>query len=209
MRGGASRRPLLFWAISSLSQKEVAGRAIGFVILGVCIGAMIGLGTSGSQGTLGFLSLMDTVPGVSTDPEPTDDNARSCRECNPLPFFGPTAREKWRSSTRLSNDSRMVDSSCTIWGQKVARRINGQPVQGSYVLCDGDQIRLGGNILRHFNERARASSQDHAPAPVATAMPASPRPVSGRRRHRQAAFPLSLLSPCRLLLIPPAASPKA
>ena len=134
------------------SGSGMASRATAFVILGVCIGAMIGL----VQVVLkeAWLTVLDGYrPGrqlIISQPETI--LGRSDRHA--LPFLGEHNRDVEPDHLRIVRESDghfAVEDNRT----KLGTRVNGKPLQGKWRLSDGDVIQFGRNFVR-FSERRRA-----------------------------------------------------
>ena len=154
--GGFLFDPIEDWAAS---QTGLASRAVAFVLLGVCIGALIGL----VQVVLkeAWLTVLDGYrPGrqlILTK----DVTILGRAEHIALPFFGTSARDLEREHARIvrrPNGEFAIEDMQT----KSGTRVNGEPIQGPRLLRDGDTIRVGGNIVR-FSQRGRTAT---APAPA-------------------------------------------
>jgi hypothetical protein len=159
--GGFLFDPIKDWAAS---QTGLASRAVAFVLLGVCIGALIGL----VQVVLkeAWLTVLDGYrPGrqlILTKEVTVLGRAEHVA----LPFVGTLSRDLEREHARIvrrPNGQFVIEDIQT----KSGTRVNGEPIQGPRLLRDGDTIRVGANIIR-FSQRSRPAA---APAPV-------PRPVA-------------------------------
>ncbi len=126
-------------------------RATGFVILGVSIGALIGL----TQVVLkeawltvvdGFRPGRQVILGEAMTYLGRGDHL-------PLPLLGYAGRDLESEHARIT---RQPDGQYTIQDNqsRIGTILNGRPLQGPAILADGDLIRLGSNILR-FNHRHR------------------------------------------------------
>jgi hypothetical protein len=163
----------LFEPIQRLASSPtgMASRAIAFVLLGVSIGALIGL----VQVVLkeAWLTVLDGYrPGRQLILSRETTSLGRAENAN-LPFFGPTAQtvEKQHATIVRQSDGRFVLEDL---GTKNGTRVNSEPVQGRRVLRDGDRIQMGGNLVR-FSERQRAAAP---PAPAPTAIPATSAPAA-------------------------------
>ena len=126
-------------------------RATGFVILGLSIGALIGL----TQVVLkeawltvvdGFRPGRQMILGEVMTYLGRGDHL-------PLPLLGYAGRDLESEHARIT---RLPDGQYTIQDNqsRIGTVLNGRPLQGPAILADGDLIRLGSNILR-FNHRHR------------------------------------------------------
>jgi hypothetical protein len=148
---------------------EVPMRATGFVILGVSIGALIGLAHVVLKEA--WLTVVDGFrPGRQVIlSEPMTYLGRG--DHLPLPLLGYAGRDLESEHARIT---RQPDGQYTIQDNqsRIGTILNGRPLQGPAILADGDLIRLGSNILR-FNHR------HHKEGPAMDAVPsASPAGVA-------------------------------
>ena len=156
---------LLFDPIVRLTVTEsgMSGRAIAFVVLGLCIGASIGL----AQVVLrdAWLTVMDgyRTGRQLTLTQPATVLGRA--EHVPLPFLGPVNKEVGLEHLTIF---RCPDGSYALEDNhsKLGTRLNNRPVEGRVPLANGDVIKLGTNLVR-FNERRRRRADE--PLPVSPA----------------------------------------
>ncbi len=142
---------LLFNSICDLKLTEsgAAGRAAGFVVLGLCIGAAIGLAHFVFRA-----AWLTVVNGYRTGrqlnlTQPLTVLGRG--DHVPMPFLGPTNKDldaEHAMIRRMPNGSYCLEDNHT----RLGTRLNGRVVTGSVPLSDGDVIRLGTNLVR-FNVR--------------------------------------------------------
>ena len=166
---------LLFDPIAS-SGSDLASRAVAFVILGVSIGALVGLTHVVLKEA--WLTVVDGFrPGRQVIlTEPVTFLGRG--DHLPLPFLGYPGRDLESEHARIT---RRPDGQYVVEdnGSRIGTQLNGQPIQGPVALGDGDLIRLGSNIVR-FEHRRRAAERDKPTAPGAPASgaggPAVPAP---------------------------------
>jgi hypothetical protein len=190
---GGSIGGLLFdWICHfQLTDSGRASRAAGLVVLGLSIGAAIGLAH--------FVFRVAWLTVV--------DGYRTGRQLNltqtvttigrgdhlPLPFLGPANKDL---DAEHAGIRRMPDGSYRLEdnGSKLGTRLNGQSVTGPTALKDGDVIRLGTNMVR-FNQRRHRRAE-----PESATVNASPPPVPP---------PPSLPSniPASAIPVPPVARP--
>jgi hypothetical protein len=160
---------LLFDLIASAAA-DMPGRATGFVILGLSVGALIGL----AQVVLkeAWLTVLDgfrpgrqLILGQGATLLGHGDHL-------PLPFLGYSGRELENEHLRISRQS---DGRFAIEDNRsrAGTFLNGQRLDRPALLGDGDLIKLGGNIVR-FNHRQRNSGEPCAVA--ARPLPAIPLP---------------------------------
>ena len=152
---------------------DIPMRATGFVILGVSIGALIGL----AQVVLkeawltvvdGFRPGRQVILGEATTFLGRGDHLA-------LPLLGYAGRDLESEHARIT---RQPDGQYTIQDNqsRIGTILNGRLLQGPAILADGDLIRLGSNILR-FNHRHRKdalaleAAQSAGAAAVSTAAP--------------------------------------
>ena len=161
------------------SGSGMSSRATAFVILGICIGALIGLvqvalkeawltvADGYRSGRQLILSRPVTILGRG-------DHV-------PLPFLGLSNKDLEVEHVRISrqgNGRYVVEDNKT----RLGTRVNGNVVQSPVTLKDGDIIKFGTNFVR-FNERQRkvgsesVSAQGGFNAPV----PAAPPPPAMKR----------------------------
>jgi hypothetical protein len=135
------------------SGSGMSSRATAFVILGICIGALIGL----VQVVLkeAWLTVLD---GYRSGRQLILSHAvtvlgRSDR--HPLPFLGASNKDVELDHLRIlkRSDSRYVLEDNN---SKMGTRVNGTRVTGQVVLKDGDLIQFGPNSVR-FSERQKRS----------------------------------------------------
>lgn len=160
---------------------EMAARATAFVIMGVPIGALVGVAQVALKRA--WLTVLDGFgPGRQLIlSQPVTVLGRGDHLA--LPFLGHSARELDSEHLRIA---RQADGRFTLedTGTRIGTFLNGRRVAGPVTLRDGDLIRLGGNIVR-FNLRQGISRAAEAvvdgPAP-ADAAPGEGPPGSPDRR---------------------------
>ncbi|HET6880381.1 MAG TPA: FHA domain-containing protein [Pirellulales bacterium] len=173
----------------------MASRAAGFVVLGIAIGALIGL----VQVVLkdAWLTVLDGYrPGRQLILSRAV-TALGRGDHLPLPFLGPMnagiESEHLRIVRQASGAFVLEDNQ-----SKLGTRLNNQPVAQPMPLKDGDVIKFGTNFVR-FNERRRSKDQEpltpafqgqvraapppppvrkHTPPPPQPAVVPKPSPVS-------------------------------
>ncbi len=160
---------LLFDLIYSLKLTDSgrSSRAAAFVVLGLMIGAAIGLAH-----VVFRVAWLTVVDGYRTGrqlelTQPVTILGRG--DHLPLPFLGPTNKDLDAEHLTIR---RMPDGSYCLEDNrsKLGTRLNSQPVAGSTPLNDGDVIRLGTNLVR-FNERRHRTGEA---APVGVTSPSAP-----------------------------------
>ncbi|HUT91784.1 MAG TPA: FHA domain-containing protein [Thermoguttaceae bacterium] len=166
---------LLFDPIAS-SGSDLASRAVAFVILGLSIGALVGLTHVVLKEA--WLTVVDGFrPGrqvILTAPVTFLGRGDHL----PLPFLGYPGRDLESQHARIT---RRPDGQYVVEdnGSRIGTQLNGQPIQGPVALGDGDLIRLGSNIVR-FEHRRRAADRGKLAAPSTPATgakgPAVPAP---------------------------------
>ena len=165
---------LLFAPVSRLGS-DLSGRALAFTLLGIAIGALMGL----AQVVLkqAWLTVLDGFrPGRQLILSRTA-TVLGRADHLPLPLLGVAARDVEAQHARIT---RSADNAFLIEDNhsRIGTLINGRAIQGAVRLADGDLIRLGGNILR-FNERQGRGERAVSPpegAVRATSMPLPPPP---------------------------------
>jgi hypothetical protein len=177
---------LLFEPISNLtaSGSGMTARATAFVILGIAVGALIGL----TQVVLkeAWLTVVDGFrPGRQLILSQTVTTLGRGDHL-PLPLLGYSARDleaEHARITRIAGGEFVIEDNRS----RLGTRVNGQVIQGSAPLRDGDLIKLGSNIIR-FNLRHGAGGASPAAAlppsavggpPVAPPPPPGGEPLSG------------------------------
>ncbi len=155
-----------------------SSRAAAFVVLGLSIGAAIGLAH-----VVFRVAWLTVVDGFRTGRQLNLTQSVTILgrgDHLPLPFLGPTNKDLEAEHLTIR---RMPDGSYCLEDNhsKLGTRLNSQPLTGPAPLKDGDVIRLGTNLVR-FNQRRRRGVQ---PAPVAavailpsSALPPPPPPPS-------------------------------
>jgi hypothetical protein len=145
----------LFDPLQSLiaSQSGMTSRAVGFVILGLCIGALIGL----AQVVLkdAWLTVLDGYRAGRQLILSQNVTALGRGDHLALPFMGPMNKDLESEHLRIirqANGSYLVEDNHS----KLGTRLNNQPVQSPSALKDGDVIKFGTNFVR-FNERRRSA----------------------------------------------------
>ena len=157
------------------SASGMSSRATAFVILGVCIGALIGL----AQVVLkhAWLTVLD---GYRSGRQLILSHAVTTigrAEHLPLPFLGPSNQDLELDHVRIvlqADGTFLVEDNHS----RIGTRLNNQPLQYPMRLKDGDVIKLGRNSIR-FNERHRRSDDTAVPstAQSRTAVAVPPPPV--------------------------------
>jgi hypothetical protein len=169
---------LLFDVFAQLlaSPTGMTNRAVGFVVLGVCIGFGIGL----VQVILkeAWLTVLDGYrPGRQLILS-QDRITLGAGEWVDLPFMGTFSKgleTEHLYLIRQSNGSWLVEDNNSLTGVFV----NGSRIQGQIRLQNGDRIKLGSNIVE-FNEssnKADVSGQDMVTVTMPETVSPSPLPV--------------------------------
>ena len=166
---------------------EMASRAFAFVVLGLAIGALIGLTHVVMR--RGWLTVLDGFrPGrqLILDQVVT---GLGRGDHLPLPLLGPSSADLEAEHARIT---RRPDGFFVVedLGTRLGTLLNGQRLLGPVVLTDGDLLRLGGNIVR-FNDRGsavssmagadlnRSASTSTKPPPLPAAPTSSGAPLPG------------------------------
>jgi MFS family permease len=144
---------LLFEALARLLTLERSSLAFGLVILGGCIGLMIGLAQvilkeAWVKVEKGFR------PGremMLVKPEVTIGRAESCD----IGLFGDNAVERTHARILLQNHSYYLADE----GGAAGTFVNDQRVVQPTPLRSGDVIRIGGNVLRFGERRKQANGR--------------------------------------------------
>jgi len=203
--GGALFEPVSRLAASG---SGMAARATAFVVLGIAIGALIGL----TQLVLkeawltvldGFRPGRELILGQTVTLLGRGDHL-------PLPLLGYPGRDL---ETEHAKVTRKADGSFTIEDNhsRLGTLLNGNRIEEPVVLGDGDLIKLGANIVR-FNLRSGKATRrvevPDAPVPATAGGIAPPPPPPGMPATGQAPPPVpSSQSPPRPLPIEPQSRP--
>lgn len=184
------------------SASGMSSRATSFVILGMCIGVLIGL----AQVVLkdAWLTVLDGYRAgrqlILSQPVTTLGRA----EHLPLPFLGAMSQDLELEHARLTRQPNgsfaLVDNQT-----RLGTRLNGQPIQSTVVLKDGDVIKLGTNFIR-FNERQRkAGAESAVPATgFSGKVVAAPPPPPGSAKPSVSTKPTTPMRPVASAPPPPA-----
>lgn len=151
----------------------MTSRAAAFVILGVCIGILIGL----AQVILkeAWLSVIDGYrPGRQLVISKTVTFLGRGDHLQ-LPFMGPANQSLEREHIKIT---RQPDGTFVAEDNqsKQGSLLNSKPLQTPTVLADGDVLKLGTNFVR-FNWKKSGRSTAASPAAVQTSAPVMARPV--------------------------------
>ena len=160
----------LLFDLIARTAADVASRATGFVILGLCVGALIGLAQVVFKEA--WLTVLDGFrPGRQLILS-QGTTLLGHGDHLPLPFLGYAGRDLENEHLRIS---RHADGNFMIEDihSRAGTLLNGQRLDRAALLRDGDLIKLGGNIVR-FNHRQRASTA--ASTGPSRPMPPIPRP---------------------------------
>ncbi len=202
MVGGLLFNPLVFLLASD---SGIASRAAAFVILGLCLGALIGL----TQVVLreAWLTVLD---GYRTGRQliisrPITVLGRA--DHLPLPFLGTANRELELEHCRIV---RQRDGSFLLEDlqSRLGVFVNQQRVQGSRILASGDVIKLGANHVRFQESRRRsgAVAANSAMGVASTAnhkSPPPPPPPPRRPTVAQATDTIPVPPPATTITPPP------
>ena len=192
---------MLFDPIQSLiaTDSGMSSRATAFVILGICIGAFIGL----AQVVLkeAWLTVLDGYRAGRQLILSQPTTALGRADHLPLPFLGPMNKDveaEHVKITRLANGSYVVEDNHT----RLGTRLNNQPLSGQVVLKNGDVIKFGTNFVR-FNERQHKSAGETSAGTVsASQVSIAPPPPPTVRKRPPAPTPLSDQAPSDKALHP-------
>jgi len=173
--GGLIGGLLFDWIYNlELTASGRASRAAAFVVLGLLIGAAIGLAH-----VVFRVAWLTVVDGYRTGrqlnlTQPVTVLGRG--EHLPLPFLGLANKDlesEYLTIRRMPDGSYCVEDNHT----KLGTRLNSRPVTGPTPLKDGDILRLGTNLVR-FNERRRRSGEATAvKVSEAPQLPTPPQPL--------------------------------
>jgi len=191
---------------------EMASRAFAFVVLGMAIGALIGL----THVVLrrGWLTVMDGFrPGrqLILDQVVT---VLGRGDHLPLPLLGPSSRDLASEHAKIT---RRADGVFVVEdrGTQIGTILNGERLLGPVVLTNGDQLRLGGNILRFNDRRSTVSAETSTTSPDRAALspksvppPIPTRPVGGSMAPPGGALPGGAVAPRPAQPVTPPPAPK-
>lgn len=162
---------LLFGWIAS-ARLEMSGRATAFVVLGLCVGMLIGLAHVVLKEA--WLTVLDGYrPGRQLILS-KDTTTLGRAEHLALPFLGHADTELEPEHARIirqTNGQYSIEDN----GTRIGTLVNSRPIHGPVALRDNDLIKLGTNIVR-FNHRRRTSKR--AEADVGRPNPAKGLPIS-------------------------------
>jgi len=167
---------LLFDPVAS-SGSDLSSRAMAFVILGLCVGALIGLAHVVLKEA--WLTVVDGYrPGRQLILSQTV-TALGRGDHLPLPLLGYAGRDLESEHLRITRqpDGKYVAEDNH---SRLGTRVNGQPISHPVILSDGDLLRLGSNIVR-FSHRGWGRSRgeearDSQPGGVSGKLPTPPPP---------------------------------
>jgi hypothetical protein len=161
---------LLFTPVSHAGS-DLSGRALAFTILGISIGALIGLTHVALRHAWltvleGFRPGRQLILGQTATMLGRGDHL-------PLPLLGVAGRDIEAEHARIT---RTPDGRFAIEDNhsRIGTLLNGKPIHDAAALADGDLIRLGSNILRFS---LRSGRGERAVAPPAGAKPPSAMPL--------------------------------
>ena len=150
---------LLFDPIAGAAS-GVSSRATAFVILGLCVGALIGLTHVVLREA--WLTVVDGFGSGRQLILSSTVTVLGRGDHLPLPFLGYAGRDL--ESEHL-DVTRRPDGQYVVQDRdsRIGTRVNGEPIQGPTLLNDGDLIKLGTNLVR-FNHRRWGSSRGDVPS---------------------------------------------
>jgi hypothetical protein len=153
---------VLFDVVARFSS-SMSSRATGFVILGISVGALIGLAHVVLKEA--WLTVLDGFRPGRQLILAQDVTMLGRGDHLPLPFLGHGDRELESEHLRVARrpDGRFVLEDNH---SRIGTQLNSRPVTAAVVLNDGDVIKLGTNIVR-FNQRARGARGGDQPRPDA------------------------------------------
>jgi hypothetical protein len=168
--GGSLFMPIQHWIAHG---SGMASRATAFVILGMAIGALIGL----VQVVLkqAWLTVLDGYRAGRQLilSQPTTMLGRG--DHLSLPFIGPMNRDLESEHVKIArqaNGSYLVEDNHS----KLGTRLNNQPLLHPAVLKDGDVIKFGGNFVRFNQRQHKGEGEPPAAAPAFQVRSAPPPP---------------------------------
>jgi hypothetical protein len=185
----------------------MSSRATGFVILGLCIGALIGLVQVALRDA--WLTVVDgyRVGRQLILSSPVTILGRG--DHLPLPFIGGPNTDL--EIQHLSIEHRPTGGYfLRDLTTRLGSFVNGVPVQGEVELHDGDTIKLAGNFvrfnLRHRTAGAKQDAGQQAVQPVKTTVPLPP-PAALKQLPRPATASKPASAPTATGLLKPITSP--
>lgn len=142
---------LLFDLVAG-SGSGMFGRAVAFVVLGLSIGALIGLAYVMLKEA--WLTVLDGYRSGRQLILTQEITLLGRGDHLPLPFLGYGSKELEAEHLRIT---RQADGRYVIEDNRsrIGTRVNGQRIQGPVTLHDGDLIKLGSNVVR-FNVHQRS-----------------------------------------------------
>lgn len=152
---------------------DMASRALGFTVVGVSVGALIGLAHVVMKRA--WLTVEDGFrPGRQWIlDQPVTILGRG--DHLPMPLLGYTSRDLEAEHVRIVRRPDGVFQAEDL-GSRIGTLVNGQKITAAVPLADGDRIRLGGNIIR-FNERDRGTAENVAAEDHAGRLSPGPQPA--------------------------------
>lgn len=160
----------LLFGLLATPNAQMTSRAVAFVVMGIAIGALIGL----THVVLrrGWLTVLDGFrPGRQLILDQTVTVLGRGDHLS-LPLLGPSSRDleaEHAQITRRSDGTFIVEDR----GTRLGTLLNGERLLGPVVLKDGDLLRLGGNIVR-FNDRGSSVADRHPSSGVPESSPPPP-----------------------------------
>jgi hypothetical protein len=180
----------------AMAGSDFPSRVTAFVILGLSVGAMIGLAHVVFKEA--WVTVVDGYrPGRQLILTSTVTYLGRGDHLA-LPFVGYSGRDLESEHAKIVRrpDGQYV---CEDNGTRIGTKVNHQAIRGPVLLHDGDLVRLGPNIVR-FSHRKRDASRDDVPihgvqqAPIPTPPPPgtipSPLPTGSGRRSSASPPPL-------------------
>lgn len=151
----------------------MSSRATSFVILGMCIGALIGL-----VQVLFREAWLTVEDGWRTGRQLilTKEVTHLGRGDHlPLPFLGPMNKDLEMEHARITRTGSgfVLENLST----KLPTRLNNQPVQGHTALKNGDIIKIGSNLIRFRERSGKAGETQPLPTGASTHKPPVPPPA--------------------------------
>ena len=136
------------------SPTGMSSRAVAFVVLGMCIGALVGL----AQIVLkeAWLTVLDGYRAGRQLILSQRVTFLGRGDHLPLPFLGPMNKDvesEHLKITRQPNGQFVLEDNHS----RLGTRLNSRPIQGPTPLADGNVIKFGTNFVR-FNERQEGGS---------------------------------------------------
>ncbi len=170
----------IFFSILAVAGSGMAARATGFVILGISIGALIGLTMVVLKEA--WVTVVDGFrPGRELILSQTVTTLGRGDHL-PLPLLGMSGRNLEAEHARITRTPR-GDYILEDNHSRLGTILNNSPIEGPAPLGDGDLIRLGGNILRFHSRKGKKAKRVRVPDRVPPGTARQSPPAAGVAPH--------------------------